>query len=127
MAMTYEIDKERQLVISTASQLVSFAEVIAHQDGLLSDPDFDPQFSQFLDGTGVTGLDISIEQAKTFARRQVFSSGSRRAWVSPNPAIFGMGRLIAAYHELSPSATQVHVFRDSSSAWKWLGFEADPR
>ena len=74
MPMKYEIDKERQLVISTASQLVTFAEVIAHQDGLFSDPDFDPQFSQFLDGTGVTGRDISIEQAKTFARRQVFSS-----------------------------------------------------
>ena len=127
MPMKYEIDGKRRLVISTASQVVTFAEVIAHQDGLLSDPDFDPQFSQFLDGTGVTALDISSEEARTFARRQVFSASSRRAWVSPNPAIFGMGRLIAAYHELSPSATQVHVFRDSCSAWKWLGFEADPR
>lgn len=127
MPFHYVIDKQRQLVISTASDVVTFAEVLAHQGGLLNDPDFNPQFNQFLDATKVTSLDISIDEAKTVARRPLFSPTSRRAWVSTNPAIFGMGRLIAAYNEMSSAASQIHIFSELSPALRWLGLESDPR
>jgi hypothetical protein len=126
MSFSYTIDKERRLVISTASDRVTFEQGKAHQDRLLNDPDFDPEFYQLLDATRVTVLDISIEQAKTLARRRVFSPNSRRAWVSPDPAIFGMGRLIAAYNEMSSGASQIHVFSDLRMALKWLGVEGLP-
>lgn len=127
MPFRYVIDKELQLVISTASDAVTFAEILAHQDGLLNDPDFNPQFNQFLDATKVTVLDISIDQAKTAARRPLFASTSRRAWVASNPALFGMGRLIAAYNEMSSAASQIYIFSELSAALKWLGLETDPR
>jgi len=52
-----------------------------------------------------------------------FSPASRRAFVSANPAIFGMGRLMEAYNDMAPAPPQVRVFRDLSSAWRWLGLE----
>jgi hypothetical protein len=127
MPFRYSIDKELKLVISTALDIVTFADVLAHQDGLLNDPDFNPQFNQFLDATRATALDISIDQAKSVARRPLFASTSRRAWVASNPTIFGMGRLIAAYNEMSSAASQIHIFYELSAALKWLGLEADPR
>ena len=91
---------------------ITFAEVIAHQDELLSEPDFSPDFNQFLDATKVTNLELSREEAKTIARRPLFSSASRRAWVSADPAIHGLGRLMAAYNEMSSGTSQISVFHD---------------
>jgi hypothetical protein len=123
MPFRYVIDKRRRLVISNASGSITFAEAKAHQDGLLAEPHFSPDFNQFLDATKLAILDLSIDEAKTIARRPVFSGTSRRAWVSPDPAIYGMGRLIAAYNEMSSAVSQISVFRDVPSALRWLGIE----
>jgi hypothetical protein len=127
MPVRYVIEKERRLVISTGSDRVTFADLKAHQDQLVSDPDFNPEFNQLLDGIAVTALDVSVDEAKTLANRKVFSSTSLRAFVAPSPAIFGMGRLWTAYHEMSNAPSQVCVFYDLTSALKWLGLENDPR
>lgn len=125
MPFSYVIDTKRRLVISTAWGCVTFEEVEAHQNGLLSEPEFNPDFDQFLDATRLTTLDLSIDEAKTIARRPLFSRTSRRAWVSANPTIYGMGRLIAAYNELSNAASQIALFYDLPSALKWLELDTD--
>jgi len=79
MPFSYLIDTKRRLVISTAWGCVTFEEVKAYQNGLLSDPDFTPEFDQFLDATCLTTLDLSIVEAKTIARRPLFSRTSWRA------------------------------------------------
>ena len=106
MPVRYVIDKEQQLVITTGSDRLTFAEIKAHQDQLLNDPDFN--------------------EAKTIARRRLFSPTSRRAFVTATPTIFGMGRMMQAYNELSNVASQVRVFYDHPSALKWLGLERRP-
>ncbi|SRR6266700_3927832 len=126
MLARYVIDKERRLVISTGSEQLTFSQVKTHQDQLLNDPDFDPEFNQLIDMTAVTSLDISVDEAKMIARRKLFSSTSRRAFVATSPTIFGMGRMMEAYHEMSNVASQVRVFYDLPSALKWLGLESRP-
>ena len=123
MPASYVIDKRRRLVVTTGSGCVTFAETKAHQDQLLSDPDFDPDFDQLVDCTAVTELELSAEEARIIIGRRVFSPASRRAFVSANPAIFGIGRLMEAYNDMAPAPPQVRVFRDLSSAWRWLGLE----
>ena len=120
------IDKEQQLVISTGSDRLAFAEVKAHQDQLLNDPDFNSEFNQLIDLRAATSLDLSVDEAKIIARRRLFSPTSRRAFVAANPTIFGMGRMMEAYNELSNAASQVRVFYDLPSALKWLGLESRP-
>jgi hypothetical protein len=126
MPRRYSIDKERRLVISTGSDQLTFAEIKSHQDQLLNDPDFNAEFDQLIDLTAVTSLDISIDEAKIIARRRLFSSTSRRAFVATSPTVFGMGRLMEAYHEMSNAASRVRVFYDLPSALKWLGRESLP-
>ena len=127
MPVQYVIDKERRLVITTASDRVTFAEARAHQEGLRDDPDFRPEFNQFLDATGVTVLEISNDEAKVIARNSPhFSASSRRAWVAANPFLFGMGRMIGIYREIAGGEEQFHVFYDRGEALKWLGLDALP-
>ena len=100
MPCRYVIDKERRLVITTGLNRVTFAEAKAHQDQLVSDPDFNPEFNQLIDATAVTALDMSVDEAKMIARRAFFSPTSRRAFVATSPSIFGMARLMAAHDEI---------------------------
>ncbi len=123
MPCQYAIDKERRLVISTGSDLVTFDEMKAHQDQLLRDPDFNPEFNQLIDASGVTAVNLSRDAAQEITHRNIFSVRSRRALVATKPAIFGMGRLLMTYFEMADSPSQTNVFHDFPPALKWLGVE----
>jgi len=126
MPVRYVIVKDRRLVVTTASGHVTFAELKTHQDRLLSDPDFNPEFNQLLDGTGVTQLDLSTDEVRMLASRRMFSPLSRRAFVAASPGVFGVARMAEAYFEISGSPSQIMVFSDMASALKWLGIESLP-
>jgi hypothetical protein len=117
----YGIDKKRGLVITTAWDRLTFAEMKSHQDQLLSDPDFDPYFNQLADLSGVTAQDTSTEEIKALARREVFSPASRRAYLAPKPSIFSLTRIFEAHHSMSEVPSQVGVFQDIIPAWEWIG------
>lgn len=121
MPCRYVIDKKRRLVISTGWDRLTFPEMRAHQDQLLADSDFDPEFNQLLDATAITSLEVSASEMKTLAERKVFSPKSRRAWVASQPAVYGMGRLASAYHDSVNTPTEFVAFYDIASALEWLG------
>jgi len=123
MPLRYVIDKERRLVRTTGWDRLTFAQSRSYQDQLLNDPDFDPEFNQLVDLSALTGLGMSTEETKLLARRSGFAPMSRRAFVAPDPAVFGMSRLFEAYNEMSEARSQIHVFSDLPSALKWLGVE----
>ena len=112
-------------MLTTCEGRVTFDEVIAHQDRLLSDPDFDPNFNQFIDTSAATALDVTIDEAKQIARRRIFSPASRRAFFATSPHIFGMGRLMEVYHK-QHAEVDVHIFNDRAAALKWLELKQDP-
>jgi len=121
------IDKEKRLVITTAWDRVTFAEVIDQQDQLRADAAFDPDFDQLVDASAVTGIDASLEEVKKAASHRTFSSASRRAFVATSPDVFAMGRLMGAHLGMGRIPQQVQVFYDIPSALKWLGLDQDPR
>ena len=126
MPCRYLIDAEHGLVISAAWDRVTFAEVGAHQDKLVSDPLFNPDFKQLVDATKVTHLDISIDQAKVIFGRKTFSASSRCAFLGKGLMILGMGRLIEAQAAMAKGRETVRVFSDRQKALKWLGIENIP-
>jgi hypothetical protein len=127
MPFRYVIDIERGLVISTGWDRVTFAELKAHQEQLLSDPDFKPEFNQLVDGTAVTALEVSTDQLKTIANRKFFSRSSRRALLASSLPVLGMARVMELYAKTTGEREQIRVFHDRSSALKWLGLEKPPR
>jgi hypothetical protein len=119
MAIQYSIDKQRRLVLTNAEGCVTFDDVRRHQDRLLADPEFDASFDQLIDMTLTTKLDISGDQAQILADRRIVSPESRRAFVAAKPHIFGIGRMMEAYHR-NLRATAVQVFYSMDEALKWL-------
>jgi len=120
MPCSYVIDKKHRLVISTGSGRVTFAEMQAHQEQLERDPDFSPKFNQLIDATGVTEVELSRDAAQDLTSRNIFSTTSRRAFVASKPAVFGMGRLLLAYHEALDAPSQTNAFYELAPALEWL-------
>lgn len=127
MPCRYLIDGQRGLVISTAWDRVTSADVDAHQEKLARDPDFNPDFRQLVDATAVTHLDISLDEARTIFGRKTFSSSSRCAFLGRGLMVLGMGRLIEAQAAMTEGRETVRVFSDRNKALHWLGMEDSPQ
>jgi len=122
MKVSYSIDKQRRLILTTAEGRVVFDDIKEHQDRMLGDPDFDMNFDQLIDTTAATTVDISADEARVLASRRIVSPDSRRAFVAIQPHIFGLGRMMASYHE--PLA-HAQVFDSMYEAVKWIQREED--
>jgi len=126
MPARYVIYKAQRLVVNYGWGHLTFADFRSQQETLVEDPDFDPAFDQLVDVTQTTSLDLSVEEAKTVARRGIFLPTSRRAVVATDPDVFAMGRMMDVYHSMATHRERVRVFYDRESALKWLGLDALP-
>jgi hypothetical protein len=119
VSATYEIDKQRGLVISTCLGTLTFADLLAHQDKLLKDADFDPSFSQIMDFTRVTSVDLEPSDIRRLAQRNIFSPESRRAIAAPSDLTYGFGRMFEILRE-GAGESGIRVFRDLDEAVDWI-------
>jgi hypothetical protein len=126
MPARYVILKDLRLVVNIGWGRLVFDDFRSQQEQLTSDPAFDPAFNQFVDISQVTGLDISVEQARTIAMRGIYLPTSRRAVFATDPAIFGMARMMDVYHAMASGREHVRVFYDRKSALEWLGIDELP-
>ena len=117
--LSLKIDKERKLVLTTGSGLLTKEEVLAHQDQILKHPDFDPSFSQLADFARLTNTDINMGDLQTFAKRDVFSIHSRRAIVVKSELAFGFAKIFELYLQLA-GARGIRVFRTHTEALNWI-------
>jgi len=119
MPATYEIDKERRLVISAGLGPITYADLLEHQNKLLKDPDFDPSFSQIIDFTRMTSLKLEPSEVRNLAQRNIFSPESRRAIVALNDLEYGFGRMFGILRE-NAGETGIRVFRSLDEAVDWV-------
>lgn len=118
MPASYHIDKARRLVVSTASGLVTAADLLAHQRRLLGDSDFDPTCSQIVDCTAVTGIDLSADEVRAVAATTIFSAHSRRAVLVTTDEQFGFASMFKIIRE-AQGEYGIRVFRDRVDALRW--------
>lgn len=127
MPSRYTIDVERKLVVTTGWGRVTFAELLAHQEQLAGDPHFDPEFNQLVDATAVTGLEVSVEEARRIVSRKLFSTTSRRAFLGSGLSVVAVGRLMKAFAHVAKGREQISVFHERDAALKWLGLISIPQ
>jgi hypothetical protein len=120
VAVSYTIDVERRLILSSASGEVTGTELLSHQARLIRDPDFDPNFHQLADFTGTTRVSVSSEDVRALAARNIFAPGSRRCVIAPTSEIFGLARMFQTFRELSGGKEELQIFRDREEAMRWL-------
>jgi hypothetical protein len=119
MPAFYKIDKEHRIVLSTAHGVLTRADVLAHQENLLKDPDFDPGYSQIFDFSQVTAFELSAEEIRGLAKRSVFSPHSHRALIAPSDLGFGLGRMFEMLRE-NEGELGIRVFRTLEQALDWV-------
>ena len=119
MPISCKVDKERKLVLSTGSGFVTRQEVLAHQDEILNDPDFDPSFSQLSDFAELKNCDIGMEDLRTFAQRDVFSFHSRRAIIVKGDIAYGFAKIFDLYRQMA-GAQGIRIFREADEALGWI-------
>jgi hypothetical protein len=119
MPATYTIDKQRELVLSSVSGVLTFAGITERTDRLRSDPDFVPEYRELFDFTGVTRIELSCTQIQDLAKWSPFAPSSRRAFLVAGDLAFGLGRVSTTYHDLN-GEKNVIVFRDKDAALRWL-------
>ena len=123
MPAFYKIDKEHKVVLSTASGVFDLAAAAAHQDQLLADPDFDPSYSQLLDFSHVTSVQINADDVRKLAQRNMFWPCARRALLVTSDLEFGFGRMFQMLRE-NAGEKGIRVFRNLEDALKWIFNEA---
>jgi len=119
MPAFYKIDKERRLVITSASGIFALSDALAHQQKLLSDPGFDPSYSQIADFTQVSDIRLTADDIRELARRSIFSPHSRRALIVPNDLAYGFARMFEILRE-DDGELGIRIFRDLEDALDWV-------
>jgi hypothetical protein len=119
MPAFYKIDKERKLVLSSGSGVLTREDVLGHQDRLSQDPDFDSSFSQLSDFTHITKIEITPEDVRLAAKKSLFSPHSRRAMVVKDDLQFGLARMFEIHRELA-GEKGIRVFRKIEEALDWV-------
>jgi hypothetical protein len=119
MPATYEIDKQRRLVITTCLDPFTLADGLAHQEKLLKDPDFDPSHSQLMDITRVNFSGFAANDIRRLAERNIFSPQSRRAIVVSSNLVYGFGRMFEMLRD-SAGEHGIRIFRNLDEAVDWL-------
>lgn len=118
MPYFYFIDKEHRVVFSTGAGVLTREDLVANEDKLLKDPDFDPTFSQIVDFTQVSQVDVKPEDILFLAERNIFSPKSHRAVIAGNDLVYGLARMYEMIRD-SKGETEVRVFRDRDEAIAW--------
>jgi hypothetical protein len=115
----YKIDKERKLVLSSGTGVLTKEDILGHMDRLSKDPDFDPDFSQLMDFRQITGVEFGPQDVRQFAERNIFSPRARRAILVKDNLQFGLARMFEIHRELN-GETGIRVFRTFDEAMDWI-------
>ena len=99
MPAFYKIDKERRLVMTAASGVLSLADALSHLERLSKDPDFDPSYTQIADFMQVTKIELSAQNIHDLAQRSIFSPQSRRPFIVPSDVAYGLARMFEILRE----------------------------
>ena len=119
MAFFYKIDKKQRLVMTTVSGVMTLADGLSHQNTIRNDPEFAPTFSQLMDLTHATRIDLTQQDIHRLAQTNVFSPNSRRAILVKTDVAYGLARMYELLRE-TMGEHGIRVFRNLDEALEWI-------
>jgi hypothetical protein len=120
MPLSYEIDQEHRLVITTAWETVSAEEAIQAQHDIRSDTRVNTDFFHLVDLTRLTSVDIDMTTMSELAARQSFTTSRRAFVVGSNKLAYGMARMFVAMRRAT-GEEEMRIFVKRNEALEWLG------
>ena len=120
MPIRSRIDASRRLVTTVAEGIVTDDDIRAFRRDVAADPEFEPSFDQLVDMTGVERVDVSFDLRVDVVETSLFTEGSRRAIVAPEPHQMGFARQYALMSSGGGRRDTVMVFASREEAEAWL-------
>ena len=122
LSVEYTIDTNQRVVIVTFAGEVNDADVKKIGADTKSHPLFDPNFSEIVDFSNVTGFNVSIGEGQELARREsIYSSSAKHVVIAPQPHIFGLTRMFQVYAE--GTRPRMFVVKTLDEAREYLGLQ----
>jgi len=121
MAISYQINKEKRLIIATASGEMGLDDILRSLEQLFSDPGYSAEYDLLWDDTGRTST-LTSEDMSTIARHFKYYQGDKtpkRAFVISKTDPYVLTRFFNIMTSIS-SQTRIGIFHDRSEALKWL-------
>jgi hypothetical protein len=122
MAISYEIDTARNLVLTRAAGVLTDADLLEHKRQLIADPAFRPGMREFSDVRAVERLDVTpagVQDMVALDKEHSAHLGDyRMAIVVSADAVFGTARMYQMMTE--QHIESVRIFREPKQAWEWL-------
>jgi hypothetical protein len=125
MPADFFIDGKLGVVFSKAWGILNKADGYEHMDRLVGHPEFDPKFRQLFDFREVIEVDLTGDEIRILAKRNIFQAPSRRAFVVRSKLHFGLARMFEIYREVA-GEEGIMVFAEMQEAVSWLGLSAEP-
>lgn len=122
MSQEFHIDETQRVIWTRCWGTLTDADVTSHQAALRADPRFRATFSQLVDTSDVSEVDISARTMLALGQSQLFATTAKRAYVVKREVIFGLVRMYGLYQGLRGRA-EIHAFRTRAEAIDWLGVE----
>jgi hypothetical protein len=119
MTAFYRIDRQNQLVVIHAEGVLTRKNFEEVRQQMMSDPDFDPQFSMLADCSAVTYVDLTAGEIRALADVSPFNLTARRAIVARKDVVYGLARMFEIVRSLRGDQ-YIRVFRNRNEAVSWL-------
>ena len=121
MPYTYTVEGPRRLVRIRIDTRLLPDDISAMVQELSADPRITPDFVQLIDCSALSSVEeLRTERVRSRATGPL-SRVARRAFVAPQPAVYGLCRMFASYFEMANRPEPVGVFRTMREAEEWLG------
>lgn len=122
MPITYTIDRQAGLILTTATGMLTNQELLEHKQRLSRDADVRVGTVELSDVRGVASLEITAEGVRQFVAHDAADTERfadyRLAIVASEDVVYGMARM---YQMMTDPNAKVRVFRSMTEARAWLG------
>jgi len=118
MPMRFTIDPVRKVVFTTVWDEMTEQDVRDHQERLLRDPQFDPEYSQLIDATGLKTVRLTSLSTDRLLRSRPFGRKARCAVIAESDLAYGISRMVELHCEMQ--GIPFRGFRKRAEAEAWL-------
>jgi len=98
MPTRLSIDTKAGMVYSTYYGDMATADLVQHIATIRKHPDFNPDFDELIDASGVRSFDVPSDDVRELASRDSpFHARAKRVLVAPQDLVFGLGRMFQTF------------------------------
>ena len=124
MSLNVTVDVTRGLIVTRATGVLTFEDVLSARAQAQANPNFNAGYNDLFDLREVTEIRISGAEMARIAATSVLARGVCRAFVVTTQVQYGMARMFSGLAE--PHDQNVFVFRDLAVAEAWLSSRQRP-